>query len=105
MRLPYKVFQANEGSRDCGAFFLDVVGAFRPQDVILKQTGAAKSDVTIIGDRIDSDILMANLAGINSIMVLTGVSTEADLKETDYQPTWVMPDIRAVTQALRGMPM
>ncbi|MFA6133233.1 MAG: hypothetical protein WC869_04365 [Phycisphaerae bacterium] len=42
MRLPYKVFQANEGSRDCGAFFLDVVGAFRPQDVTLKQTGAPR---------------------------------------------------------------
>ena len=57
-------------------------------DVILKHTGAAKSDVTIIGDRIDSDILMANLAGINSILVLTGVTTLDDLETApdDQQP-------------------
>ncbi|MFZ2312702.1 MAG: HAD hydrolase-like protein [Methylobacter sp.] len=38
---------------------------------------------------------------MRSLLVLSGVSTEDDLKTTDYQPTWVMTDIRAVTQALK----
>jgi 4-nitrophenyl phosphatase len=55
-----------------------------------------------IGDRLDTDILGAVRADIRSIMVLTGISSEADLNNIDYQPTWVMPDIRAITQALKN---
>jgi 4-nitrophenyl phosphatase len=55
-----------------------------------------------IGDRLETDILGAIRTGIRSLLVLSGVSTKEDLKTTDYQPTWVMPDIRAVTQALKS---
>ncbi|MDP3904249.1 MAG: haloacid dehalogenase, partial [Methylococcaceae bacterium] len=40
--------------------------------------------------------------GIRSLMVLSGVSTEQDLVVSDFQPTWVLPDIIEVTKALRG---
>jgi 4-nitrophenyl phosphatase len=36
---------------------------------------------------------------------LTGISSEDDLQASEYQPTWVMPDLRAVTQALRSLPV
>jgi len=55
-----------------------------------------------IGDRLETDILGAVRTGIRSLMVLSGVSTEDDFQTTDYRPTWVMPDIRAVTQALKN---
>jgi 4-nitrophenyl phosphatase len=62
-----------------------------------------KAEATIaIGDRLETDILGAVRSGIRSIMVLTGISSEQDLKTSPYQPTWVMQDIRAVTYALRG---
>lgn len=63
--------------------------------------GADPAETIAIGDRLETDILGAVRAGIRSLMVLTGVSSEEDIHATDYQPTWVMPDIRAVTQALR----
>ena len=55
-----------------------------------------------IGDRLETDILGAVRAGISSLMVLTGVSSEGDLETSDYQPDWVLPDIRAITEALRA---
>lgn len=54
-----------------------------------------------IGDRLDTDILGAVNTGIRSIMVLTGISNEQDLKTIDYQPTWIMSDITAITKALQ----
>jgi 4-nitrophenyl phosphatase len=51
---------------------------------------------------LETDILGAVRTGLRSIMVLTGISTEDDLKSAPYQPTWVLPDIRAVTEALRN---
>jgi 4-nitrophenyl phosphatase len=81
----------------------------KPEPIIYQQAltllGVAPDETVAIGDRLETDILGAVRTGIRSIMVLTGVSTETDLKAADYQPTWVMPDIRAVTQALRNLPV
>jgi len=53
-----------------------------------------------IGDRLETDILGAVRAGIRSVMVLTGISSRADIEAADYGPTWVMEDIREITAAL-----
>ncbi|MGR8934146.1 MAG: HAD-IIA family hydrolase [Gammaproteobacteria bacterium] len=78
----------------------------KPEPIMYQQAiallGVDPADTVAIGDRLDTDILGAVRTGIRSLMVLTGVSSEDDIKAADYQPTWVMPDIRAVTQALRG---
>jgi len=68
--------------------------AIKMLDVPLENTIA-------IGDRLNTDILGAVNTGIRSIMVLTGISCEQDLKAIDYRPTWIMPDICAVTDALK----
>jgi len=77
----------------------------KPEPIIyqqaLMQLGTDPSETVAIGDRLETDILGAVRTGIRSLLVLSGVSTEDDLKTTDYQPTWVMTDIRAVTQALK----
>lgn len=79
----------------------------KPEPIMYQQAiaklGADLSETIAIGDKLETDILGAVRTGIRSLMVLTGVSTEADLKASDYQPTWVMPDIRAVTEALRTL--
>ncbi len=78
----------------------------KPEPIIYQQAlallGVEPDKTVAIGDRLETDILGAVRTGIRSIMVLTGISTEADLKESAYQPTWVMPDISAITKALRG---
>ena len=49
-----------------------------------------------VGDRIDTDILGANRAGIDSVLVLTGISQPKELLATkaDSRPTYVIADLR-----------
>ena len=78
----------------------------KPEPLIYQQAlallGVDPAQTVAIGDRLETDILGAVRTGIRSLMVLSGVSTEDDFKATDYRPTWVMPDIRAVTEALKN---
>jgi len=76
----------------------------KPEPILYQQAltklGIQADQTIAIGDRLDTDILGAVNAGMRSIMVLTGVSTEQDITEITYQPTWVMADIQEVTQIL-----
>jgi len=78
----------------------------KPEPIIYQQAmallGTDTSETIAIGDRLETDILGAVRTGIRSLMVLTGVSTEEDLKVSGYQPTWLMPDISAITDALKN---
>jgi len=78
----------------------------KPEPIMYQQAmtllGTDKESTVAIGDRLETDILGAVRTGIRSIMVLTGISGETDLQTSAYQPTWVMSDIRAITQALQG---
>jgi 4-nitrophenyl phosphatase len=78
----------------------------KPEPIIYQQAlsllGVDATGAIAIGDRLDTDILGAVRANIRSLMVLTGVSTKEDLSTSDYQPTWVMQDLIAVTQALQS---
>jgi HAD superfamily hydrolase (TIGR01450 family) len=49
----------------------------------------------VVGDRLDTDILGAHNAGMDSLLVLTGVSTRDDLAKTpdDRRPTYVADDL------------
>ncbi len=77
----------------------------KPEPIMYQQAinllGVDPSETVAIGDRLNTDILGAVRAEIRSILVLTGVSTEEDLGSIDYQPTWILPDIRAVTNILQ----
>ncbi|NOS74676.1 MAG: HAD hydrolase-like protein, partial [Methyloglobulus sp.] len=79
----------------------------KPEPIMYQQAiaslGADLAETIAIGDKLETDILGAVRTGIRSLMVLTGVSTEADLKTSEYQPTWVMQDIRTVTEALKTL--
>lgn len=79
----------------------------KPEPIIYQQAiallGADLDETVALGDRLETDILGAVNTGIRSIMVLTGISSEADLVDSDYQPTWVLPDLQAVTAALKNL--
>lgn len=78
----------------------------KPEPIIYQQAMellGVDMDYTIaIGDRLDTDILGAVRTGIRSLLVLSGITGEEDLKHVDYAPTWVMPDIRDVTLMLKA---
>jgi HAD superfamily hydrolase (TIGR01450 family) len=53
-----------------------------------------------IGDRLDTDILGANRAGIDSVLVLTGIDGAKQLLAADAEsrPTYIVRDLRGLTQ-------
>ncbi len=79
----------------------------KPEPIIYQQAiallGTELDETVAIGDRLETDILGAVNTGIRSLMVLTGISSEADLIDSDYQPTWVLPDLEAVTAAIKAL--
>ncbi|MFW5447313.1 MAG: HAD-IIA family hydrolase [Methylophagaceae bacterium] len=76
----------------------------KPEPILYQQAltilGTTSENTVAIGDRLNTDILGAVNAGMRSILVLTGVSSEKDIEDVDYQPTWIMDDIRAITDKL-----
>lgn len=76
----------------------------KPQPILYQQAldilNTPPERTVAIGDRLDTDILGAVNAGISSILVLSGISTEQEIQQLDFKPTWVMQDIREVTRRL-----
>lgn len=56
----------------------------------IRLTGAKKPEVAVIGDRPDTDILMAKRAGCNSVLVLSGIAKEHS--RNSYPPE-LRPDL------------
>jgi 4-nitrophenyl phosphatase len=80
----------------------------KPEPIMYQQAmarlGVDPAVTAAIGDRLETDILGAVRAGIRSVLVLSGIATRDQLAGLDYQPTWVMQDIREVTRALPPAP-
>jgi len=78
----------------------------KPEPIIYQQAmellGVDMDYTVAIGDRLDTDILGAVRTGIRSLMVLSGISSEEDIKHVNYGPDWIVPDIRDVTRMLRA---
>ncbi|RVW03687.1 HAD-IIA family hydrolase [Rhodococcus spongiicola] len=64
----------------------------------LNRSGAARA--LVIGDRLDTDIAGANAVGVDSLLVLTGVSTTAELLRADtlHRPTYVAESLDALNR-------
>lgn len=77
----------------------------KPEPIMYRQAlqrlGTDPAQTVAIGDRLETDILGAVRAGLPSLLVLSGISRREDLEGVDYEPTWVLPSIVEVTEALR----
>ena len=58
-----------------------------------ERDGLDRSRTLMIGDMLESDIQFAHNAGIDSALVLTGVTKEADLMDLALRPTYVLADV------------
>ncbi len=74
----------------------EVVGKpFAPLFEAARRRAAATAPL-VIGDRLDTDIAGASALGWDSLLVLTGVSTRAELADSPVRPTFVAADLRAL---------
>jgi HAD superfamily hydrolase (TIGR01459 family) len=56
-----------------------------------------KRRVVMVGDQLVTDVLGASRAGIDSVLIETGVSRRTDLARAPVRPTWVLPGLLAAT--------
>lgn len=68
----------------------------------IEQLGLHPSEVVMVGDRLDTDILAGNRAGATTALVLTGVSQREDLETSEILPDYVFADLPALTQEIVG---
>ena len=72
-----------------------VVGKPSPHivEVALEQLGRLAGECLMIGDRVETDILMGHRAGMATALVLTGVTRREDLPHSPVQPDYVLESI------------
>lgn len=59
----------------------------------LRKMGAHSGYTTMIGDRMDTDIVAGTESGMETILVLTGVTSEKDIERFPYRPGRVVNSI------------
>jgi len=69
-------------------------------DKALYETGLKESDVIVIGDRLYTDIELGNRAGITSMLVLSGETTEAMYKTSTIKADIVLSGINELYEYL-----
>ena len=64
----------------------------------LRQLDCRREDAVIIGDRMDTDIIAGIESEIETVLVLTGVTAENDLKQFAYRPRHILKNIGEIAQ-------
>ena len=76
-----------------------VVG--KPSDIMIRVAvdymGLHPQDCVLVGDRLETDMVMGKKAGMAAALVLTGVTTRESLKNSDIQPDYVWESVAEIT--------
>ncbi|MHA1347152.1 MAG: HAD hydrolase-like protein [Candidatus Heimdallarchaeaceae archaeon] len=69
-------------------------------ELSLKGKNVQKNEVLVVGDRLETDIKMANDAGVASSLVLTGETSKNDLELSNIQPSIVWGNLKLLCDYL-----
>ena len=69
-------------------------------DYIIRHTGFKEEEIAVVGDRIYTDIALANDSKATSIMVLTGETKKKDLMDYDYAPDMIVGSLEDLMEML-----
>ena len=79
----------------------------KPKPLMFQQAidrlGSRPERTAMVGDRLDTDIAGALSAGIQTILVLSGVTSPAALADSPIQPDYVFENIDVLRMALGGL--
>lgn len=105
-----------EGRPSCGAFAAPIerITGHKPFYVgkpnalmmraALRFMQAHSEQTVIVGDNMDTDIIAGINSGMETVLVLSGVTLATDLPRYAYRPHHVVEDARAVIALLRALP-
>ena len=103
----------NEVLPDCGSIcaLLTASSGVKPEfigkpnrnmiDVISKMTGIPNEKICAVGDRIYTDIAVAQNAGSVSVLVMSGETDEKILSEAERKPDYVLADVKELHGVLQ----
>lgn len=78
----------------------------KPEPLMMQKAaaymGLPVEDVVMVGDRLDTDILAAQRAGMMTALVLTGLTDRAMLVDSEILPDFIFADLPAMLQAYTG---
>ncbi|MBK8985127.1 MAG: HAD-IIA family hydrolase [Chloroflexi bacterium] len=63
----------------------------------MRRMGGTPANTAMVGDRLSTDILGAKNAGLQAILLLSGISRRADIEQVGIQPDFVLADIGELT--------
>ncbi len=66
----------------------------------LDRLEVSPEECLLIGDRLETDIKMGNKSGIETALVLSGVSNREDLNKSSVEPTYVLKDLTRLPEVL-----
>lgn len=62
----------------------------------LNYLGVHSEDTIMVGDRMDTDIVAGVESGMETILVLSGVTSADEVEQFPYRPTWVLPSVAEI---------
>ena len=66
----------------------------------LNYLGTHSENTIMIGDRMDTDILSGITSGMDTILVLSGVTKREDISKLPYRPTYIFDSVASIDLAL-----
>ena len=63
-------------------------------EVALARLGVTASEAVIVGDRVETDIVMGKRLGLATVLVLSGITSANDPRITELAPDLVLPSVR-----------
>jgi NagD protein len=66
----------------------------------LKKIGCHRDDAVIIGDRMDTDIIAGIESEIQTVLVLSGITTKEDVEKFPYRPNLILDGVGEIANSL-----
>ncbi len=75
----------------------------KPSEIMLQEVldmiGLSAGECAMVGDRPETDMLMAHRAGLSAVLVLTGVTTPDDLDSLPVEPDIILSSVAELAEA------
>ena len=71
-------------------------------DIVIDHIGLDANKYTVVGDRLDTDILAGSRCGMRTVLVLSGVETRDSLERSNIEPDIVIESIKELLAASEG---